>query len=206
MDMKKANRGTFLVFEGLDGAGKTSCIDALRTELKENILFVREPGGTVIGEKIRSLVKGESADPLTQLLLFVADRREHMKQVIIPALERGTHVIADRFMGSTYAYQIVAGGLSEHEEFFWSIHKEILDDAVPDHYFFVTISPEKARERMLRRKSMDHFEKDMFFQDKVRVGYEEFLKRVPHTVIDGSVELTVMQKEAVRLVKEALHS
>ncbi len=206
MDMNVRKRGKFIVFEGLDGAGKTSCIDALKKELSEEILFVREPGGTEFGERIRTLVKSGPSDPLTQFFLFMADRREHMKRVIIPALEKGTHVISDRFMGSTYAFQIIGGNMIEHEAFFWEVHEKILEGFVPDHYFFVTISPEKARERMLRRKSMDHFEKDMEFQAKVREGYEQFFTKVPHTNIDGGVELSIMQKEAVRLVKEAIGS
>jgi dTMP kinase len=204
--MNEAKRGKFIVFEGLDGAGKTSCIDALRKELTGDILFIKEPGGTPFGEKIRTLVKSEHSDPLTQLFLFLADRREHMKRVTIPALQQGTHVIADRFMASTYAFQIVAGGLQKHEDFFWKTHEMLLEGFVPDHYFFVTITPEQARERMLKRPHMDHFEENMEFQAKVREGYETFMKKVPSTSIDGGVELSIMQKEAVRLVKDALRS
>jgi dTMP kinase len=203
MDM---NRGKFIVFEGLDGAGKTSCIDALKREVSSNVIFVREPGGTPFGEKIRTLVKEERVDPLTELLLFTADRREHMKQVIIPALDKGTHVISDRFMGSTYAYQIVAGKAEAHEKMFWDLHENILEGHAPDLYVFVTVSPEKARERLLKRVSMDRFESEMDFQARVREGYEQFLSNVPHVIIDGGVELSIMQNEAVRLVKEGLRS
>ncbi len=192
-------KGKFIVFEGLDGAGKTSCVDALHREFPD-LVFTKEP----YCEDIRTLLKKAPLDPLATLLLFAADRREHMQKVIVPAVQAGKHVICDRFMGSTYAYQIIAGGLSDKEEFFWNIHKEILGECMPDHYFFVTISPEKARERMLQRVSMDHFEKSLQFQLGVRQGYEQFLSHIPHTVIDGGVELSLMQKEAVRLVGKLL--
>jgi dTMP kinase len=196
------SKGKFIVFEGLDGAGKTSCVDALKRDLSDEIIFTHEP----YLEDIRALLKKEPLDGLATLLLFAADRRVHMRKVIIPALEAGKHVVCDRFMGSTYAYQIVAGGQRDREEFFWTLHKEILGAYIPDHYFFVTISPEKARERMEKRMSMDHFEKNLAFQAKVREGYELFLKNVSHTRIDGGVELSIMQKEVVRLVKELLSS
>ncbi len=198
--MNEAKRGKFIVFEGLDGAGKTSCIDILKKELPKEVLFVRSSEGTKLSELIRAIAKGEAIDPLTQLLLFSANRREHMRNTIIPALKKGVTVIADRFIGSTYAYQIVGGDLVAHEKLFWDIHEAVLEGFTPDHYFFVTITPEQARERMLKRPSMDHFEKDMAFQAKVREGYEAFMKKVPHTNIDGGVELSVMQTEAVRLV------
>jgi thymidylate kinase len=96
--------------------------------------------------------------------------------------------------------------MQEYEDFFWTTHEMILEGYAPDHYFFVTISPEQARERMMKRVSMDHFEKNMEFQAKVREGYEQFFAKVPSTSIDGGVELSIMQKEAVRLVKETIGS
>ena len=110
-------KGKFIVFEGIDGSGKTTQINQLsqlivnRGIIPENnqLVITREPGGTNLGKSIRSLLlntsKGKSPDSITELLLYAADRSQHVNEIIRPALNKGNWVISDRFCGSTIAYQ-----------------------------------------------------------------------------------------------------
>ena len=100
--------GLFISFEGIDGAGKSTHIDALAQAFRgqgRSIVLTREPGGTPLGEKLRTLALNESMDPLTEALLMFAARREHLQQVIEPALALGHVVLCDRFTDATFAYQ-----------------------------------------------------------------------------------------------------
>jgi len=200
------SKGKFIVIDGLDGAGKTSSIEYLREHLPKDVVFTKEPGGTPFGETMRKILKEEQHDPLTELFLFCADRREHMKNVIIPALEGGHDVICDRFMSTTYAFQIYGKGNMHLDPLFWDLHEAILKGYSPDLYLFVTISPEIARTRMKKRISMDHFEKDMEFQARAREGFALFFKKVKMKEVDGGKDLLEMQKDVLGLVKDALRS
>ena len=100
--------GFFLSFEGIDGAGKSTHVDALAALLRSQgrrVTQTREPGGTVLAEKLRTLVLGDAMDPLTESLLVFAARRDHLVQVIAPALARDDVVLCDRFTDATFAYQ-----------------------------------------------------------------------------------------------------
>ena len=101
-------QGKFISFEGIDGAGKTTHIDAVAERFRaagRRVVLTREPGGTALSESIRQLVLHESMDALTEALLMFASRREHLVQVIEPALCRGDIVLCDRFADATFAYQ-----------------------------------------------------------------------------------------------------
>jgi dTMP kinase len=101
-------RGLFISFEGIDGAGKTTHIDALAQALRaagRTVVLTREPGGTPLAEKLRALALNDAMDPLTEALLMFAARRDHLLQVIEPALARGDAVLCDRFTDATFAYQ-----------------------------------------------------------------------------------------------------
>ena len=100
--------GLFISFEGIDGAGKSTHVDALAAALRargRNVVLTREPGGTPLAEKLRALALNEPMDPLTEALLMFAARRDHLVQVIEPALARGDVVLCDRFTDATFAYQ-----------------------------------------------------------------------------------------------------
>eukprot|EP01036_Dinobryon_divergens_P058442 gene58443-biopygen48501 len=100
--------GRFITFEGIDGAGKSSHIQAVAEALRgqgEAVLLTREPGGTPLAESLRALFLHQPMDPLTEALLVFAARRDHLVQVIEPALARGTTVLCDRFTDATFAYQ-----------------------------------------------------------------------------------------------------
>ena len=108
------NSGRFITFEGIDGAGKSTHIEALAQRFRSAgraVLVTREPGGTALAEKIRALVLHDAMDPLTEALLVFAARRDHLVQLIEPALERGDVVLCDRFTDSSFAYQGGGRGL-----------------------------------------------------------------------------------------------
>ena len=106
-------RGKFITFEGIDGAGKTTQIQALQRFLTDRgieVVRTREPGGTPLGEKIRALLLNDDMNLMAETLLFFAARSQHITDVIVPALQRGAWVLSDRFTDATYAYQVGGKG------------------------------------------------------------------------------------------------
>jgi dTMP kinase len=172
----------FISLEGIDGSGKTTQARLLARALGENVVLVREPGGTETGERIRVLLKdpGLDLDPLAELLLFCAARAELVAQVISPARDRGQDVVCDRFSDSSVAYQGVARGLGADRV------EEICDLATggvwPDLTILLRIQPEAAAERIGRRKA-DRFEGEgIELQRLVAEGYDEVARRHPERV------------------------
>jgi len=199
-------RGMFIVIEGGDGSGKSSAVSWLKDELKGgNIVFTREPGGTEAGEKIReTLVKKRDEDLgiLTQILLFEASRHEHMVKKVIPALERGTHVICDRFSGSTYAYQICAGGGRAYEELFLTLDAAARTEVEPDATIYLDVDPAEGLKR--KHASGDELntfdEKELEFYTIVREGIRTYLKTRPHTIIDAGKPQSEVREEVKRAI------
>ena len=201
-------RGKFIIVEGLDGAGKGTAIEGLKKHFGKQIHFTHEPGATPLGAVLRPLTKTVATDSLTHFFLFLADRREHVETVIAPTLKRGTHVVCDRSFGSSYAYQLVAGGLAVSDEIFRTLHKSIFGDSLPDAWIYVSVSPEVAAARLLaRRTDRDHFE-TLEYQRRVAKGYEQFFNHyqpegtVHRVKNDGSIG--ELQKATVALVEDVI--
>src|SRR5882724_10777487 len=149
-------RGIFVSFEGSEGCGKSTQIRLLAERLKSaghQVLQTREPGGTEIGEELRHLLQfskaGHGMAPETELLLFTASRAQLVREVIAPALEAGTMVLADRFMDSTTVYQGVARKLDSAEVA--TINRFAVGGTLPDVTFVLDLDPAVARERMRNR-------------------------------------------------------
>ena len=169
----------FLTLEGIDGAGKSSHIDALEalfTAAGRQVTRTREPGGTPLAESLRNMVLSEPMDPLTESLLVFAARRDHIVRVIEPALARGDIVLCDRFTDATFAYQ--GGGrdfdlqvLSTLERWVQS-HGEKNDLLQPDLTLWFTLPPEIAAERLAGARLPDRFESQpLDFFRRVADGY-----------------------------------
>jgi|SRR3989338_8591396 len=182
-------KGKFIVIEGVDGSGKTTVIMHLMGAFTDgSVVFTREPGGTKIGSLIRGILTEETMDPMSEILLFYADRREHLLNTVVPALESGVHVITDRFEASTYAYQLAGHEHMEYEELFRYLSVRVVGTVVPDHYILIDVPTEVAEARMRSRPGeRSKFDAmDQEFHRRTREGYKKFLAAYPHTVIDGS--------------------
>ena len=172
------DRALFITFEGGEGAGKTTLISRLELELRKQggqILVTREPGGTELGKQIRRLLLHKEPSvqisPHAELLLFLADRAQHLDQVIKPALLKGVTVLCDRFNDSTIAYQGYARGLGV--EAVEQLCKLVCGDSVPDLTFYLDIDPKLGMERAIRQQRvMDRMETEQIaFHEKVRQGF-----------------------------------
>jgi len=163
----------FITFEGVDGAGKSTHIawfaDALRKRGIE-VLLTREPGGTPLGELLREILLNQPMHPETEALLMFAARREHVEQVIKPALARGTWVISDRFSDASFAYQ--GGGRGVSVEKLEQLESWVHADLQPNLTLLFDIPVEIARQRLSNNVSLDRFEQEKSdFFVKVRNAY-----------------------------------
>lgn len=179
-------RGRFITFEGIDGAGKSSRIDELEAYLVSQgieVVRTREPGGTPLGEKIRSMLLSDDMGLDAETLLFFAARAEHVERVIEPALARGAWVISDRFADATYAYQ--AGGKGMPGERVEEIERWTLKGFAPDRTYLFDLDPETAEARRSgRRGEPDRFEREArAFFERVRGAYLARAERDPGRIV-----------------------
>ena len=175
--------GIFLTFEGIDGAGKSTHIQALAeafTAAGREVVTTREPGGTPLGEKLRTLALNDPMDPLTEALLMFAARREHLVQVIEPALARGQVVLCDRFTDATFAYQ--GGGRGFDWQVLGQLEAMVQARAgqggaasttrQPDLTLLFALDPAEAARRLAGARVPDKFESQpAAFFHQVQEGY-----------------------------------
>ena len=181
----------FITFEGIEGCGKSTqlnkCIDFLKKK-KKPCISTKEPGATSIGSKIREILLNPNSqfkNSYTELLLFYADRYEHISQVIKPALEQNKIVCCDRFIDSTIAYQHYGRGLSI--DTIHHLNNQI--DCLPSLTFLFDCKPETGLKRAKKRASLDRFEKEsILFHKKIREGFFELEKKFPTRIIILSTE------------------
>ena len=197
------HHGYFVVFEGGEGAGKTTQMEALVKWLEargDDVVTTREPGGTEIGSRIRDLVLDPAAgamDARTEALLYAADRAQHVAEVIKPALADGKIVVSDRFVDSSLAYQGLARGLGLDE--IYGISEWATGALMPDLVFFLKIDPETAFAR--KTGEHDRIEKEAGdFHRRVTAAYMQIAKRYPtrFVVLDGSKSAAEIHEEVVK--------
>lgn len=177
----------FITFEGPDGAGKTSVLKSIGERLQQKqlqVLLTREPGGIEIAEKIRSIILEPAHTMMnerTEALLYAAARAQHFYEKIMPALEQGKHVLCDRFIDSSLAYQGHARGIGVDEVL--SINQFAIGQRLPDITIYFDIAPEKgiARIHANRSDEMNRLDVEgLAFHQKVYEGYQEAMKRYPN--------------------------
>ncbi|MGV8892476.1 MAG: dTMP kinase [Burkholderiaceae bacterium] len=203
--MQNPKRGKFITFEGIDGAGKSTHIDFVADLLTatsgKTVVTTREPGGTRLGEKLRELLLHEKMHLETEALLMFAARREHIAQVIEPALARGDWVISDRFTDATFAYQ--GGGRK------LDLHKlDLLEQWVhprlqPDLTLLFDVPLEVARARLDANSTLDKFEQEQAdFFGATRAEYLRRAAEFPHRfrIIDATQSIIGVRKVLEEIV------
>jgi len=202
-------KGKFLVIDSGEGAGKTSQLNKAKEVFGDRLVITREPGGSPYAEEIRNILhnskNANQADAKTFFALFWASRADHLKNIIIPALKNGKIVISDRFDSSTYAYQIVAQGSRDLQDLFWKIRKIYLGDVKPDLYIYFDIDPKIGLSRKNKQgvDELHRFEMEKIsFHNKIRVGFKEFLEKVPHKIVDASKSIDEVWNDFHEILKK----
>lgn len=200
------SRGKFITLEGMDGAGKTTHLEWLRGKLAERgvaLIVTREPGGTPLGEALRKLLldNHDPRHPDTEALLMFAARREHITQVIEPALAAGHCVLCDRFTDATYAYQ--AGGSGMAWERVAELEQWVQGTLQPDLTLYFDLDPALGRARARQAREPDRFEREkQAFYERVRAAYLRRAAEHPLRirVIDASRTISEIQLELENII------
>jgi dTMP kinase len=196
--------GKFITFEGIDGAGKSTHIAFVADYIKQRgveLVSSREPGGTPLGEKLREIVLHEKMDLETEALLVFASRREHLAQVIEPALKRGAWVISDRFTDSTFAYQGGGRGMSVTK--LEALEQWVHPALQPDLTLLFDVPLEVARARLDATRDLDKFEQEK--ADFFAATRTEYLRRAAQfpqrfRVIDSTQSIAAIQQQIAAIL------
>ncbi|SDJ81490.1 dTMP kinase [Natronincola ferrireducens] len=205
-------KGLFISIEGLDGSGKSTQIQYMKRFMEDKgfeVLLTREPGGTVIGEKIRDIILDkqhqEMADT-TEVLLYAASRAQHVQQFILPALQEGKVVLCDRFVDSSIAYQ--GGGRKLGCSLVKEINRFATQGLKPDLTIFFDISPVTSLQR-ISSKEIDRLEQEKIdFHEAVYNAYKELCREEPHRikVVKADRDIEAISRDIqgllIKLIKE----
>jgi dTMP kinase len=207
-------KGLFITFEGVEGCGKSTQMELLKGWFEKrggNVLAVREPGGTKLGEKVRAILldsQGEGIDPYAELFLYEACRAQLVNNIIRPALQKGLTVICDRFTDSTLAYQGYGRGLDIGAII--SANALATKGLTPSITVLIDCDPEVGLRRAWKRieagaTGEDRFEREAIaFHRNVRAGYLEMAQKEPGRikVVDGSREIPLIHREICDIIKK----
>ncbi|MDG0062197.1 dTMP kinase [Priestia sp. P5] len=202
--------GTFITFEGSEGAGKTTIIHMVQQKLIQegyNIVLTREPGGIRIAEQIREIILNPSnteMDARTEALLYAAARRQHLVEKVIPELNKGNIVLCDRFIDSSLAYQGNARGIGVEDIF--AINQFAIEQTMPQATLYFDIEPEVGLERINkgRKDEINRLDlESLDFHYKVRDGYLSLLSEFPERIrrIDANQSVEKVCEEAYKQIK-----
>lgn len=202
--------GIFISFEGPDGAGKTTALEKLLPLLKERtdkeVVLSREPGGSIIAEKIRKIIldiHDEEMDPRTEALLYAAARRQHLVDAVLPALEEGKVMLSDRFVDSSIAYQ--GGGRQIGTKEVGEINDFAIDGHLPDLTVYFDVTPDVGLSRIRKdhEGAMDRLEKEaLSFHQRVYDSYMEIVKNNPDRIktIDAAQPVEKVVADALDVI------
>lgn len=208
---KRSARGRFITLEGLEGVGKSTHVKFVSGWLRDHgltVVVTREPGGTPGADEVRNTllkVRGESFDPMAELLLMFAARALHVESVIRPALAAGEWVLCDRFTDASYAYQ--GGGRGIPTARIASLERMVLKGLKPDLTLLLDADVETGMERVRNRGSLDRFEQEQaaFFR-RVRKVYLARAKRAPRRIkrVDAAQSIPAVQTDIAKLLEAGL--
>ncbi len=201
-------KGKFITFEGTEGSGKTSVIKEVRKHYESlgyQVMVTREPGGIDISEKIREILLNKEhtqMDARTEALLFAASRRQHLVEKIIPALNKGTMVLCDRFVDSSLIYQGYARNIGIDKVY--QINYFAIEEALPDLTIFVNVRPEVGLKRVFQTPNREVNRLDLEnldFHNKIYAGYLELTKKYDRIkMVNGEQEINKVVLEAIALI------
>ena len=203
-------RGKFITLEGIEGSGKSTSLDTISKNLETlNIEFIitKEPGGGPLGKDLRKMLldKKTSISSEVELLLMMADRKNHIDNIVEPSLEKGIWVISDRYLDSSYAYQ---GGGRQIDVSKIDLLTEILKLPIPDLTLLFDLSPEIALQRAKNRSELDRFESEpMDFHQRIREAYltlaNDNIER--YVVIDASKDIQNVKDQVQKQLKQFIN-
>lgn len=205
-------RGIFITIEGPDGSGKTTALQQvvprLQQEMNRKVVATREPGGSPIAEKIRSLILDPShtdMDSRTEALLYAASRRQHLIEKVLPVLESGDVIFCDRFVDSSIAYQGYARGIGE--EGIREINQFATEGLEPDVTLYIDVPAEVGIQRIhanLDEREYNRLDQEkLAFHEKVRAGYQQLAKANPEriVVVDGTMSREAVAEACYQIIK-----
>lgn len=197
-------RGKFITLEGMDGAGKSTHLGNIQILLERQgheVVMTREPGGTALGEALRELLLHRVMHAETETLLMFAARREHIAQVIEPALIRGAYVVSDRFTDATFAYQCGGRGVAASKV--ETMEEWVQHELQPDITLLFDVPVEVSMQRLAKARSPDKFERENgeFFH-KIREAYLSRARQKPQRfrLIDANQPLDEVKKSVEKAI------
>ncbi|MDC0127888.1 dTMP kinase [Methylophilaceae bacterium] len=193
------SKAKFLTLEGVDGAGKSTCIKFIKKYFlgkNFNYVFTREPGGTLLGEKLREILLHDKMEPETETLLMFSARNEHIHQIIKPNLKAGLIVVSDRFTDATFAYQ--SGGKYVQKEKINILKNWVHEDLKPDLTLLFDLPVDVSLSRLNSDGNLDKFEKEAAdFHTRIRESYLTLAKSEPKRfeIINSNQNINIIEKE-----------
>lgn len=200
--------GKFITLEGMDGAGKSTHIPSIVSQIEAGgceVVCTREPGGTPLGESLREILLHENMHPETETLLMFAARREHIANVIAPAIAKGACVISDRFTDATYAYQSGAKGVAIAK--INQLETWVQGELQPDLTLLFDVPVEVSLKRLALARTPDKFEREgADFFEKLRNAYLDRAKKDANRfrIINGNQALDTVKEEVKAVIEEFL--
>ena len=198
-----SNLGKFITLEGVDGAGKTTHIEFIKKYLSDldiNYVLTREPGGTILGEKLREILLHDEMSPETETILMFAARNEHIDKKIKKAIKEKKIIICDRFIDSTYAYQVdnkkVTNKLINY------LHQIILERIKPDMTFILKLNLNKSFQRLKKRKKLNRYDKlsKKFYKNAQKIFIKNAKKDSKrYKILDTSIDNKDAEREIYKM-------
>ena len=198
----RKNKSLFVSFEGPEASGKSSQIILLKNFLIKNkipYIVTREPGGTIISEKLRNIIlqKKNNITNLEEILLLMAARLNHINQIIVPNLKKGKLVISDRFADSTFVYQGFVNGFGIKK--IQKLHKDLLNNFLPTKTFLFKLPSNEIIKRLNKRKIKNKYDiKDIKFHNKIALGYKQISNNKRFTLINGLMSKDNIHKKILK--------
>ena len=198
----RKNKSLFVSFEGPEASGKSSQIILLKNFLIKNkipYIVTREPGGTIISEKLRNIIlqKKNNITNLEEILLLMAARLNHINQIIVPNLKKGKLVISDRFADSTFVYQGFVNGFGIKK--IQKLHKDLLNNFLPTKTFLFKLPSNEIIKRLNKRKIKNKYDiKDIKFHNNIALGYKQISNNKRFTLINGLMSKDKIHKKILK--------